>query len=841
MVRKISLCCLFLLALTISAQSGVIKDDFRVNNDTTGNTCYNPAVLLLPDNSGIISWHDQRNGYYNIFGQSIRSNGNITGSNFKVSTNLAQNWEYSPEMVAYGDSILVVYQYGWAQWLTVDGTRLGNSFYFSRLHSAYTVDVAIKDTFMYVVGRKYVAGGQRIVMGKYTFSGDLIGDTVYVDDGSAGAVVHPRIATSKNGSIVVVWYDNRDGDYNIYAQMLDGNLNRIGTNFLVNGDTTDLQDSPSIAMDTTGNFVIVWADYRNANKDIYGKRFDPNGNPIGSEFLINDDGSSYYQNYPDVSMDESGNFIVVWTDARNGSYYIYCQLYDSNGNPVGSNFKVSSNTGSEYQYSPSVYTNGTRFIVSWEDARDDRSIYYRVFNSDGTPITSDIKANDCTATLNQYYPSVDMNPSGYSVVAWEDLRGSYNSIYYSIYDQVGNTIVDNAFIRDGYYPDVKVFDDSSFIVVLASAAEYYKHIVYYLFKDTGIDSGYAEDNTSNLRQGPKVAIMPSGKFAIVWYDSRDDGYYKIYAQAFDENANPIGNNVLINDDGLSISHSAPDIAVSPDGKYIIVWYDQRYSRTEIFGQFLDSTGTLIGGNFLISDSSRHVYKYSPTVEYLPSGKFFVVWHDTYIYGQLVDSSGSLVDTNFLIGYQTGTSYEPNIDVSPSGDAIVVWRQFENGQYDIYARHYSPDFTPDTIVKINNAIEGDNDLQRRPSVGVNNDILFFAWEDARWYHGYDIAAKIVDWNYMGVEERNIIHKNNLKLLTPIATDLIEIEYSVSTPATVKISISDLAGRRVKVLNEKISSSLTGRLGISVSDIKPGIYFITMDTGGEQLSRKVILVK
>ena len=82
---------------------------------------------------------------------------------------------------------------------------------------------------------------------------------------------------------------------------------------------------------------------------------------------------------------------------------------------------------------------------------------------------------------------------------------------------------------------------------------------------------------------------------------------------------------------------------------------------------------------------------------------------------------------------------------------------------------------------------------------------------------------------------------MKLLTPIATDLIEIEYSVSTPATVKISISDLAGRRVKVLNEKISSSLTGRLGISVSDIKPGIYFITMDTGGEQLSRKVILVK
>ena len=842
MVGKITFFCSFFLALTVSAQSGVIKDDFRVNNDTTGTDSYQPCVLIFDDNSALISWHDLRNGNYNIYAQKIQSDGSPLDSNFKVSTNVASTYEYEPSMIEYGDSILVVFQYGWGQWILRDGTQQGNAFSLTHLYSVYDLDATIKDTVIFAVGRKYISGGYKIVLGRYTLSGTLIGDTIHVNEGVPTSYVYtPVIATSKNGNIVVAWSERRETSLDIYAQIFDSEGNKIGSNFIVNTDTSNLQDSPAIAMDSSGNFVIIWADYRNAHKDIYGRMYDSNGNPAGSDFLVNDDGGTAYQDYPDVAMDSTGNFIVVWTDSRDVTYHIYCQFYDSGGNPIGSNFKISDNTGPEYQYSPSIYTNGDRFIVAWEDQRDDRSIYYRIYSTSGTALTVDRKANDCSATRNQYYPAIDMNSYGYCVVAWEDLRDNYNSIYYSAFDQQGNVIIDNFLLQRGKHPDVAVRSDSSMIITFSSVDQ--KYIYYYLITSTSVDSGSAQDTTYNTRQQPAVAAMPSGRYAITWFDTRWNGYYHIYLQYFDKDGNPIGNNILVDDDSLDVNHYDCDIAVSPTGKFLVVWYDWRMSPTQVFGQLFDSTGTRIGQNFIISDSLRNAYRYRPAAAYLPTGRFFVVWQEGRIHGQLVDTTGALVDTNFLINDPSvGYSYEPNISVSPSGRAVVVWRQSIDGNYEICARSYSADFsTIDSIVKVNNAQEGDNPIQRNPAVAANDSVLIFAWEDPKWFHGYDIAAKVVDWNFVGVEERNVIHKNNLKLLTPIATDLIEIEYTVSIPTTVKISISDIAGRRVKILNEKISSSLTGRLSISASEIKPGIYFITMDTGGEQLSRKVILVK
>ena len=36
-----------------------------------------------------------------------------------------------------------------------------------------------------------------------------------------------------------------------------------------------------------------------------------------------------HQLFPEVSMDDEGNFIIVWQDFRNGNWDIYFQGYDS--------------------------------------------------------------------------------------------------------------------------------------------------------------------------------------------------------------------------------------------------------------------------------------------------------------------------------------------------------------------------------------------------------------------------------------------------------------------------------------------------------------------------------
>jgi len=116
-------------------------------------------------------------------------------------------------------------------------------------------------------------------------------------------------------------------------------MQAIIDDFLVNDDSVGNcnQYLPAIACDSSGNFVITWVDERDAtNLNIYAQRFDSSGIPLSSVFIVNDDTSLISQNYPDVAMDISGNFVITWASGR-----ICAQRYNNIGTPLGSNFNVS--------------------------------------------------------------------------------------------------------------------------------------------------------------------------------------------------------------------------------------------------------------------------------------------------------------------------------------------------------------------------------------------------------------------------------------------------------------------------------------------------------------------
>ncbi len=81
---------------------------------------------------------------------------------------------------------------------------------------------------------------------------------------------------------------------------------------------------------------------------LYGQRAQPNGNDYTMGNLIDDfqvnapDSSANIQAfYSDVAYHNSGSFIIVWNDNRNGDYDIFGQLYSSDGSPNGENFQIN--------------------------------------------------------------------------------------------------------------------------------------------------------------------------------------------------------------------------------------------------------------------------------------------------------------------------------------------------------------------------------------------------------------------------------------------------------------------------------------------------------------------
>ena len=110
-------------------------------------------------------------------------------------------------------------------------------------------------------------------------------------------------------------------------------------------------------------------DERNDEQDIYAQRYSSDGTALGSNFRV-DDHIRQWRAIMDLSIaaDDSGNFIIVWEDERNGEWYddIYAQRYASNGTPLGSNFKVNDDQGSvgQFQWYPSISTDGSgNFII----------------------------------------------------------------------------------------------------------------------------------------------------------------------------------------------------------------------------------------------------------------------------------------------------------------------------------------------------------------------------------------------------------------------------------------------------------------------------------------------
>ena len=105
------------------------------------------------------------------------------------------------------------------------------------------------------------------------------------------------------------------------------------------------QDEAAIAMYSDSSFVVAWTDYRNLNADIYAQRFNANGTPIGTNFRVNDDTGTEDQMSPCIAVNGSGDFIIAWEDDRNGDPDIYAQRYSKNGQPIGNNFKVNDDVG----------------------------------------------------------------------------------------------------------------------------------------------------------------------------------------------------------------------------------------------------------------------------------------------------------------------------------------------------------------------------------------------------------------------------------------------------------------------------------------------------------------
>ncbi|MEE8452225.1 MAG: hypothetical protein V3R99_09930, partial [Thermoguttaceae bacterium] len=178
------------------------------------------------------------------------------------------------------------------------------------------------------------------------------------------------IAVDADGDHVVVWTEH-DVIYDldrIYVRLYDANGNPAQTSAFPFQVTpygsdpefkSDDQRFGAVATDADGDFVVTWTNIRNGEKNIYARRFNANGIPMDEAFLVN----TYThgtQAWPSVAMDTDGDFVITWSSygqegmgsGQSGfGYGVYARQFDSLGEPVGPDFRVNQTLTGDQRYS----------------------------------------------------------------------------------------------------------------------------------------------------------------------------------------------------------------------------------------------------------------------------------------------------------------------------------------------------------------------------------------------------------------------------------------------------------------------------------------------------------
>nr|NQU93344.1 hypothetical protein [Bacteroidota bacterium] len=441
------------------------------------------------------------------------------------------------------------------------------------------------------------------------------------NDGGTASQYGPQLAVDPNLNFVITWADKRNGEWNIYAQRFSNNGTALGENFKVNEEPgNEEQAHPSIAIDSCGNFVIVWADEKSGDFDIWGQRYASDGTALGENFKINDDTGTEFQYWPNCSCDKNGNFIVSWVDKRYyDDYEIYAQRFLADGLPIGNNFLVNDDAGYFMQLRPDICIeeNGN-FIIVWEDERNGEwDIYAQRYLDDGTTLGDNFKINDNTPDTDQRNASISCDLAGNFAVSWQDDRNENSDVYAQRFLNNGNPIGDNFRVNES----------------IANLYEY--------------NADLAMDN--------------AGNFMIAWDDQRNGFKGDIYAQSYLSDGTATGENTKVNDDEGSENQQWPSIAVDGSENFIIVWLDTRNDGDEVYAQRFTSEGATLGNNFKVNDdTSRYNLHWSPVVAADANGNFIIAWVDTEDGGLDRIRHHNLNDRDLIEGISDKKGTEPDV-------------------------------------------------------------------------------------------------------------------------------------------------------------------------------------
>lgn len=247
-------------------------------------------------------------------------------------------------------------------------------------------------------------------------------------EAGAGGANEPQIAFDTQGNAIAVWYQADGAVLNIMANRYKAGIG-WGTATLIEQGANSAY-LPKIAMDAQGNAIAVWLQSDGRFDRIMVNRFTPLAGWTGEVAI--DTGTSDAFFHPQIAMDASGNALVVWPQRDGATLSIMANRYDA---ALGWGVAAPIETGAETATSPQVAmdANGNAIAV-WHhrDATSFSVIANRYTAGIGWGNAQAIEASP----NNAVNPQVAFDAQGRAMAIWAQFDGTDYSVMANRYTPV---------------------------------------------------------------------------------------------------------------------------------------------------------------------------------------------------------------------------------------------------------------------------------------------------------------------------------------------------------------------------------------------------------------------
>ena len=313
--------------------------------------------------------------------------------------------------------------------------------------------------------------GAGVFAQRYDASGTPLGGEFQVNAYTTGYQIESDVASDPSGAFVVVW---RSMDVGIFGRRYDA-TGTPGAEFPIS-----VGDSPAVAMDGAGGFVVVWRGFDAINDGIFGRRYDGSGAPQGPAFRVNTYTSGIHDT-PSVAMDAAGNFVVVWNSHRPSSgVQVDAQIFDAEATAVGDVVHVTpplQAASTPYSSAVAMDLNGD-FVVVWKTydylGANEAGVFGQRYDATGATLGSPFRVNSYT-TGAQEHPVVASDAAGNFLVLWQSDHDGYPyGIFGQGYDASGVPVggefqVNSYWTGMQYAPAVAAGSAGSFVTAWTSS------------------------------------------------------------------------------------------------------------------------------------------------------------------------------------------------------------------------------------------------------------------------------------------------------------------------------------------------------------------------------------